>query len=408
MQKFIEILSQKIHTNHALIEDWFAQKFTKNTAFFYNSVDLRHSGFKIAPVDTNCFPAGFGGLKSSSKEKAKIIADEFLNKNFPQVKKIILIPENHTRNLHYLNNLLDLKEIISAKREVVIGSLMKDLSEKATIDLEQGRFIELHPLVKKSDKITTLDGFEPDLIVLNNDLTDGVAQILENLSIPITPPTNMGWHRRTKSQHFTIYNDLAKELARILDIDPWLISSLHASCHDIDFKTQKGLDNLAKQTDELLANLAIKYQEYGIKEEPYCYIKADNGTYGIAVWPVSSGREVLEINKKERNKMNMLKGSIQNTSVIIQEGIKTVDRISDKIAEPMIYMIGGKVVGNLFRVNESRDEKISLNTAGMSFLDLEELPEEQLNIGTEKNKITDIYSLIARLAALAATIENQI
>ena len=50
-----------------------------------------------------------------------------------------------------------------------------------------------------------------------------------------------------------------------------------------------------------------KYQEYGVAEDPYCYIKADNGTYGIAVWPVFSGTEVLEINKKERNKMSMLR-----------------------------------------------------------------------------------------------------
>ena len=407
MQKFIEILSKKIDSNRNLIDDWFAQKFSKTTALFYNSVDLRHAEFKIAPVDTNCFPAGFGNLKNTSKEKAKTIADEFLNKNFPNAKKIILIPESHTRNLFYLNNLLDLQEIISAKREVLLGSLIEDLKEKTTIDLENGRFAELHPLVKNADKISTVDGFSPDLIILNNDLTDCIPQILEGTKIPVAPPVNMGWHHRTKSQHFTIYNQLAVELAQLINLDPWLISSLHKSCDHIDFKHQKGMELLAKNTDELLENLRKKYQEYNIKDEPYCFIKADSGTYGIAVWSVSSGKEVLEINKKERNKMNMLKGSVQNTAVVIQEGIKTVDRISDKVAEPMIYMIGGQVVGNLFRVNESRDEKISLNTAGMTFFDLEELTENQINIGATKNQIANIYSLIARLAALAAAIENK-
>ena len=85
------------------------------------------------------------------------------------------------------------------------------------------------------------------------------------------------------------------------------------------------------------------------------------------------GAEVLEINKKERNKMNMLKGSIQTTQVMIQEGIKTLDKIDNKIAEPLIYLVDGHVIGNLFRVNENRDEKISLNAAGMSFCDLNNL-----------------------------------
>jgi glutamate--cysteine ligase len=92
---------------------------------------------------------------------------------------------------------------------------------------------------------------------------------------------------------------------------------------------------------------------------------------------------------------------------MIQEGIKTIDKIDGKIAEPMIYIINAQVVGNLFRANENRDEKISLNAAGASFFDLENLAQNQLKIGGEKNKITEIYAMLARLAALAAAIENQ-
>lgn len=406
MSKIIEILSQKISDKHQAIEDFFAKKFQQFPPIFYNSVDLRHSGFKIAPVDTNCFPAGFNNLSPASKELAKTIADNFFTKNFPDAKKVLIISESHTRNLRYLKNIVNLQEIIADKKEVVVGALIAELTEKTAIDLEDGSFATLHPLTRKSGKISTLDGFEPDVIVLNNDLTDGIPAILENVNIPIVPPTSMGWHIRTKSHHFDIYNKLAAELAQILEIDPWLISSMHSSCHDVNFKEQKGLECLAKYVDEMIENLRKKYQEHGIDDEPYCYIKADNGTYGIAVWPVFSGTEVLEINKKERNKMNMLKGSVQNTQALIQEGIKTVDKIDNKVAEPMTYMIAGEVVGNLFRANEARDEKISLNAAGASFFDLTELSEDQLTLGLEKNKIAAIYSVIARLAALASSIEN--
>jgi glutamate--cysteine ligase len=63
----------------------------------------------------------------------------------------------------------------------------------------------------------------------------------------------------------------------------------------------------------------------------------------MAVWAVSSGNEILEINKKERNKMNVIKGAVHNSKIIIQEGIRTIDKISQKIAEPMIYLINGEV-----------------------------------------------------------------
>ena len=408
MQKITEILSQKISDNYQKIEDFFAKKFQENSAVFYNSIDLRHSGTKIAPIDTNCFPAGFNNLCDLSKEKAKIIADEFLTKNFSDAKKLLIIPENHTRNLRYLENIFNLQEILDVKREVVIGSLVIELTEKTTIDLENGHFVALHPLVKKSDKLVTLDGFEADLIILNNDLTDGIPELLKDIAAPIIPSPQLGWHSRTKSHHFDIYNDLAKEMAQILNIDPWLISSMHSSCNDVNFKEQKGLELVAQNVDALIEKLRVKYKEYGIEEDPYCYIKADNGTYGIAVWPVFSGTEVLEINKKERNKMNMLKGSVQNTHVIIQEGIATVDKIDGKIAEPMIYLIAGKVVGDLFRVNESRDEKISLNAAGAVFFDLEKLSQNQLKLGSDKNKISAVYSIIARLAALASAMESKL
>lgn len=450
MTKITEILSQKIAENSEIIQKFFANKFAENPPLFYNSVDLRHSGFKIAPVDTNCFPAGFNNLSKISKEKAKIIADNFLNKNFPEAKKILIIPENHTRNFRYLENVLNLQEILEVftfvtpanagvnlpkecdpvirrgdkevrdengqenfnhvfaqKREVLVGTLVEDFAQKTVIDLENGRFITLHPLQKKDGKISTIDGFEADLVILNNDLTNGIPEILQNLKNPIVPSPNMGWHARTKSNHFTIYNQLAEELARLIDIDPWLISSMHSWCDNIDFKEQKGLKYLANAVDELIAKLRKKYQEYGIEEEPYCYIKADNGTYGIAVWPVFSGAEVLEINKKERNKMNMLKGAVQNTKVMIQEGIKTIDKIDGKIAEPMIYLIGGFVAGDLFRTNENRDEKISLNAAGASFFDLENLAENQIFLGANKNSISTIYSTISKLAALAAAVENK-
>jgi glutamate--cysteine ligase len=405
--KITEILAQKINEKRPEIAAFFKENFAKYPPIFYNSVDLRHNDFKIAPVDTNCFPAGFNNLSDESKIVAKKVADDFLEKHFPEARKLILIPENHTRNLRYFENIKNLEEILSHKREVKIATLNPEIKEITNFNLESGRQITLHPLQENTEFLTTIDGFKCDLAILNNDLTNGIPEILKNSKTPINPSANLGWHARTKSVHFDIYNKLAVEIAKILEIDAWLISSMHSFCEDIDFKAQKGITCLAKAVDELIVNLQKKYQEYGINETPYCYIKADSGTYGMAVWSVFSGDEVLTINKKERNKMSMLKGSIANSKVMIQEGISTSDKINEKIAEPLIYLINAQVVGNLFRVNETRDEKTSLNAAGASFFDLTNLEDKDISVGLEKNKIDIIYCLISKMAALASAIENK-
>ena len=57
---------ENIHENiieyHQKIEGWFRNQWLKYPAPFYSSIDIRNSGFKISPVDTNLFPAGFNNL----------------------------------------------------------------------------------------------------------------------------------------------------------------------------------------------------------------------------------------------------------------------------------------------------------------------------------------------------------
>jgi len=406
MTNILKLLLDKIEQKQSQIDQFFQDKLSN--PLFYNSVDLRHSGFKIAPVDVNCFPAGFNNLSEDSREIAKERIANFFNKKFPQISKIIILPENHTRNLRYLENVLALQEIISdgTKKEVRIGSLLAEIDEVLTIDLENQKQISLEKLLKNGDKITTKNGFCPDLIIANNDFTDGLVDILQNITQPIIPSPNLGWYIRKKSVHFDIYNQVVNEFCQIIDLDPWLISTMHRDCDDVNFKEQKGTKCLAKYVDEVISKLKEKYQQYGIESDPYCYVKADNGTYGMAIMTVKSGAELLEINKKDRNKMNSIKGSIQNTTAIIQEGVPTKDLIKNMIAEPMTYLIDGEVVGDLFRVNDARDVNISLNSAGMSFYDLATLKDEDLQLGLDKSDITKVYNVIAKLSAVAASLEN--
>jgi len=371
---------------------------------------LRHSSYKISAIDTNCYPAGFNNLSDSGKNTAENLVKKFLSNNFlSSLKNIFIIPENHTRNMRYLENLAIIVEILQRQNcQVFIATYNPEITLKTVLTLENQSTITLYPLQKISGKLAIIDDSKQnifaDLAILNNDLTNGVPEILNNVSTPINPPLAMGWHQRTKSQHFTIYNQTADEVAKILNLDPWLISSMHEHCEDVDFKESIGIECLAKNVENLLKKIAEKYLEYNIKDEPYCYIKADNGTYGMAVWSVSNPQDVIDINKKERNKMNMLKGSTQTSKVMIQEGIITADKINNNPCEPMIYMINGEVAQNLFRTNDSRDERISLNASGASFYNLENLPPKN-NFTNSENNFIIVYELIAKMASLSSSIE---
>ena len=52
-------LENRINTAKPQIEHWLRSKWREYKIPFYCSVDLRNSGFKLAPVDTNLFPGGF-------------------------------------------------------------------------------------------------------------------------------------------------------------------------------------------------------------------------------------------------------------------------------------------------------------------------------------------------------------
>src|SRR4051812_15788334 len=74
---------------------------------FYSSVDIRESKFKYAPVDHNMYPAGFNNLCSVDHREASRVAGETIKKVKPDAKLIGIFPESHTKNLMYLDHLVE-------------------------------------------------------------------------------------------------------------------------------------------------------------------------------------------------------------------------------------------------------------------------------------------------------------
>ncbi|MFB3100111.1 MAG: glutamate--cysteine ligase, partial [Gammaproteobacteria bacterium] len=244
------------------IESWFRSQWRRTPAPFYTSVDLRNAGYKLAPVDTNLFPAGFNNLNPAFEAlciQAVQLAVERLSR---QVDRILIIPENHTRNLFYLESLATLQQIVEkAGFEVKLGSVMEDMSEPVTIELESGKSVFLEPLQRNEDEISVGD-FIPELIVLNNDLSSGRPEILESLDQTVTPALGLGWSNRLKSVHFRHYQDIAAEFGKHIGIDPWFINPLFRNCGEIDFMQREGGSCLEKNVDVLLKEIQQKYDKY--------------------------------------------------------------------------------------------------------------------------------------------------
>ncbi len=393
------------------IERWLRGQWLETRAPFYASVDLRNAGFKLAPVDTNLFPAGFNNLNPSFLPLCIQAIQSAIEHTCPRAARVLLVPESHTRNPFYMESLATLRDIIlKAGFEVRIGSLLPNLEKPSDIILASGRTLHLEPIVRDGDTVS-VDGFTPCMVLLNNDLSDGVPALLEGLAQPVVPPLAMGWSSRLKSQHFEQYREVVQEFAGVVDMDPWLIDPYFRQCGEINFMKREGEDCLAKNVDALLTTIQHKYDEYGLDKRPFVVVKADAGTYGMGIMSVYNGEQVRELNRKQRTKMAASKGGQAVTQVIMQEGVYSFETwgAEEAVAEPVVYMIDHYVVGGFYRVHKNRGVDENLNAPGMHFEPLAfaqpcNAPDMRLAPDADPNRFY-AYGVIARLALVAAARE---
>lgn len=403
-------LEQRILDASTAIERWFRLRWLSHEPPFYCSVDVRNSGFKLAPVDTNLFPGGFNNLSAAFMPLAVQAASAAIGKICPEAKNLVLVPENHTRNKWYLENVAMLATILrQTGLEVRVGSLNPEITAATEVETASGGRLRLEPLQRSGARLGVA-GFDPCAILLNNDLSAGVPAILQGLEGQVLmPPLHAGWATRRKSAHFAAYDEVAAEFSRMLEIDPWLLNPYHARCGEIDFQARAGEECLASNVSMLLEKIRAKYLEYGIKDTPYVAVKADAGTYGMGVMMVRDPAEVRDLNRRQRNKMAMVKEGLAVTDVIIQEGVHTVERIEEKAAEPVVYMIERYVIGGFYRVHGARAADENLNAPGMHFVPLAfeqscSMPDPHANCDAPPNRFY-AYGVVARLALAAAGLE---
>ncbi len=109
-----------------------------------------------------------------------------------------------------------------------------------------------------------MENFFPCAVLLNNDLSSGRPEILEDIDQTLLPPLELGWANRYKTEHFTHYKNVASEFAEMIEIDPWLINPTSMQCGPINYKERTGLECLAGAVNTVLQDTQIYYDQHDI------------------------------------------------------------------------------------------------------------------------------------------------
>ena len=305
-------LAAKLKAKDAKIQAWFTDRKSSITLPIYSSVDIRDSGHKIAPVDSNLYPAGFNNIcPEDLRTSPKVFRD-----NLKGIRKLLIIPEFHTANLYYLENLHYLKQILTeAGIEIRIGwnpetplkepLHLKSVTEKELLfenfTIENGRAV--------------LGDFTPDMVLLNNDFSGGYPAVLDSITEqPVLPSHKMGWHTRKKSEHFRHYNRLITELSEILDMDPWMFTIASTEVSPVNFEDGTGVEAVITAAETIFKESEKKYAQYGMDQKPFVFVKNNSGTYGMGIMVVHSIDELRTMNRRTKNKMSTGKNKSQISS----------------------------------------------------------------------------------------------
>ena len=402
-------LIDRIRAKQGEIHRWLESYEGANELPLYSSVDIRNAGFKAAVVDTNIFPSGFNNLCEHGLEDSEAFIREAINKRVPGCKDILIVAEEHTRNTWYLENIRILQQIIErAGFRVRIATFLNVLPafcEKAksvVLETATGEPVKIYCFRRILEEYK--DGREHfDLIIMNNDLTTGIPEVLKDSKVPIYPSIQAGWHSRLKSHHFDHTRDLIYEFARILDVDPWIFSCLYNVVDGVDINIESDRQKLMDSATELFDRIKAKYREHQINEKPYIFVKADSGTYGMGVLPIEDSSDILLLNRKSRNKLHVGKSSQVIGRYLLQEGVPTIYNIDQEVSEVCIYQVENNLIGGFYRSHSSKGQRDNLNSRGMEFKKMCPHLSKYGDCGVHHDiNIFDVYRILARIAGIAA------
>lgn len=392
-------LHKKILSKKDPICEWFSARSKNAFIPIYSSYDVRDAGYKVANVDANIYPAGFNNICPTDKETSIDLMRNYLDAKYKDLKRILLVTEEHTQNPYYWDNVVTIKDLIeSAGKQVRVG-FATQLAEPLTLKSANGHSVTVESAWGDS---ALLKEFKPQIIISNNDFSEAHDEWAKTMNLPINPPRELGWYQRKKSDYFKYYNELSGEFAKIAGIDPFVFQVRTEYFPHFDINSEASRKELSGQVDKMLKELEADYKVRGITQKPFVFVKNNAGTYGLAVIRVQSAAEILEWNNKSRKKMKAAKGGRDVEEVIIQEGIPSIVEQDGVVAEPVIYMIGSELAGGFLRTHSEKDSTESLNSPGAIY---KRLCVSDLEIRPEGCPLENVYGWTSKIGSLAISME---
>ncbi|MFZ4405063.1 MAG: glutamate--cysteine ligase [Pseudobdellovibrionaceae bacterium] len=394
------ILHQQTLKNMDVLCEWFQKKSLQVQYPIYSSYDIRDAGYKITNVDANIYPAGFNNICPVDKESSVDLAKEYIHNHYgSQVKKIVLITEEHTNNPYYWDNIFSLQKMFVQAGMDIKLAMPKNFTEPLQLQSATGQILTVYSAGEETD---FLKNENPDLIVSNNDFSLAYENWGQSLHWPMTPPRELGWYQRKKSRYFKHYNNLVNEFANLAQIDPFLMRVETEVFEDFDLSDDHSRNFLAEKVDQMLIQLKSEYEKRNIEQKPFVFVKNNSGTYGLAVIRVGSAEEVRSWTYKSRKKMKAAKGGMDVEQVIIQEGIPSVVQSDGASAEPVIYMLGKNLAGGFLRTHSEKNSEESLNSPGAVY---KRLCVSDLAVDAKGCPLENVYGWSAKLGLLAIGLE---
>lgn len=402
-------LEKRLDDAQDRLSRFYASALGDLTPPVYLSTDLRDAGYKTVNVDTNAFPAGFNNLCPGDRGHTATALKRYFATHHPGLNRLLLLPENHTRNPFYLHNVYHLSKILehagidhelgSADPEVVYA-----VQGTATPD---GHLLQYQQVACTENGLVA-GGKSVDLVLSNNDLTTGLPTPLTDCNTPTIPSPVLGWDTRTKTKHFRLYNHLAKAAADIAGLEPWRFTVETEAVGPVDFKKREGLEELAGVVDTMLENLRERNEQAGLESEAKVFIKDAAGTYGMGIFVAGDGDDVRTMNNRARQKMDKGKYGHKVRDVIVQEGVETTQQVEGSSAETVAYLVGTEPTGAFMRLHEKRDTLQNLNQPGMRFLPvcMHDTCDDPQQPDCVERRLTHREATAARLAALALAHES--
>ena len=296
------------------IERWLRTKWQEHAIPFYASVDLRNAGFKLAPVDTNLFPGGFNNLNPAFLPLCVQAVQAAVERVCADARGVLLDPgEPHAQPVLPAERRDARKHPAPGRhaRAHRLDSIPRSRRARRSRSTTAG--FDARAVVRHGRRVG-LAGFDPCMVLLNNDLSAGVPDVLAATSTSRSRRrSTAGWYNRQEVPSLRASTTRSRaNSATLLDIDPWLVDPYFGVCSAdrLPRARRRGVPGVERRRRCSTASRA-KYAEYGIEEKPFVIVKADAGTYGMGIMTVRDPSEVVGLNRKQRNKMAVVKEGLE-------------------------------------------------------------------------------------------------